>query len=88
LFFLRSLQQQVRQLARRVERETLMQSALPELSARILDTVRDHGRISVGDMVRLTGASRNTLKEHFRRLVEKDHLVRRGGGRGVWYSLK
>ena len=88
LFLLRSLQQQVRRLARKIERENLMQSTLPELSARILDSVRDHGRISIGDMVRLTGASRNTLKEHFRRLVEREHLVRHGGGRGVWYGLK
>jgi hypothetical protein len=35
----------------------------------------------------LTGASRNTLKEHFRQLVEKGHLTRHGGGRSTWYTL-
>jgi len=35
----------------------------------------------------LTGASRNTLKEHFRQLDEKGHLTRHGGGRSTWYTL-
>lgn len=34
----------------------------------------------------MTGANRNTLKEHFRRLVEQGHLVRRGAGKGSWYT--
>jgi hypothetical protein len=38
-------------------------------------------------MVALTGTSRNTLKQHFRRLLEKGHLVMRGSGRGAWYAL-
>ncbi len=41
-----------------------------------------------GDMVKLTGANRNTLKEHFRTLVDKGHLTMNGKGRGVWYSLR
>ena len=53
----------------------------------ILDFVRDHGRVSIGDMVKLTGASRNTLKQQFRVLVEKQHLVMHGGGRTTWYAL-
>jgi Fic family protein len=88
LFFLRALQQQMRRLARKVEREKLVLSSLPELSVRILDHVREHGRASIGDVVRLTGASRNTLKGHFRQLVEKQYLMRHGAGRSVWYSLK
>ena len=39
------------------------------------------------DMVRATGASRNTLKEHFRMLVEHRHLVRHGNGKGAWYTV-
>ena len=35
----------------------------------------------------LTGASRNTLKEHFRDLVEKNLILQHGGGRSTWYSL-
>jgi len=41
----------------------------------------------MSNMVHKTGASRNTLKEHFRNLVEKKHLVRYGAGKGTWYAL-
>lgn len=88
LFFLRVLQQQMQRLAKKIEREKLILSSLPELSAQILDQAREHGRVSIGDMVKITGASRNTLKEHFRLLVEKGYLAMHGKGRGVWYSLR
>jgi Fic family protein len=87
LFFLRALQQQMRRLASKIERERLVISNLPELSVRILEQAREHGRVSIGEMVKLTGISRNTLKQHFRQLVERHHLTRHGAGRGVWYSL-
>jgi len=38
--------------------------------------------------IKLTGASRNPLKQHFRDLVERNYLEQRGSGRGVWYGLK
>jgi hypothetical protein len=38
-------------------------------------------------MVKLTGTSRNTLKQHFRQMQEKGHLVLHGSGRGAWYAL-
>ncbi|WP_397421337.1 Fic family protein [Phenylobacterium sp.] len=86
-FFLRAMQQQMRRLANKVEREKLLLSAIPELALRIVDHVRDHGRVTIRDAVTLTGASRNTLKEHLRMLVERRHLVQHGVGRGTWYSL-
>jgi Fic family protein len=86
-FFLRALQQQKRRLAAKVERERLVIAALPELAVQILDHARHHGRVTIGDMIRRTGASRNTLKDHFRRLVEKRHLARHGAGKGSWYAL-
>ena len=66
LFFMRALQQQKRRLAVKVEREKNALADLPELAVKILDYVRDHGRVTTRDMVRATGASPNTLKEHFR----------------------
>lgn len=44
--------------------------------------------MTLKDMVILTGVSRNTLKEHFRRLVGNGQLAMEGKGRGVWYRLK
>jgi Fic family protein len=87
LFFLRSLQQQKRRLAVKVEREKSALAVLPELAVKILDYVRDHGRVTSRDMVREAGASPNTLKATFTSLVEKGLLVRHGGGRSTWYNL-
>ena len=87
IFFLRALQQQKRRLAAKVEKERLTTAALPELSAGILERARETGRVTIGDMIRLTGASRNTLKEHFRRLIEHGRLVRHGNGKGAWYTI-
>ena len=88
LFFLRSLAEQVRRLNRKIEREKLVLATLPELSLQIIEFAREHGRVTMGDAIRLTGGSRNTLKQHFRALVERGHLDQQGGGRGVWYRMK
>jgi Fic family protein len=87
MFFMRALQQQKRRLAVKVEREKNALAVLPELAVKILDYVRDHGRVTTRDMVRETGASPNTLKVTFGSLVEKKLLVRHGGGRSIWYGL-
>jgi Fic family protein len=63
IFFLRALQQQKRRLSVKVERERLVLTALPELAVSILEYAREHGHVTMADMIRLTGASRNTLKE-------------------------
>jgi Fic family protein len=87
MFFMRALQQQKRRLAEKVERERLMMASLPELAAQIVDEARGRGRVTIGDMIRATGASRNTLKEHFKRLLQQGHLIRHGSGKATWYSL-
>jgi Fic family protein len=87
IFFLRALQQQERRLAAKVERERLAIATLPELALQIVDHVRRHGRVSIGEMMRVSGKGRDTLRHHFRTLVEKHHLVRHGEGKGSWYTL-
>jgi Fic family protein len=86
-FFLRALQTQKKRLEKKVEKERIVLASLPELSLQILEHAKGHGRVTIGTMVKITGTSRNTLKEHFRQLVEKNHLQMHGQGRGVWYSL-
>jgi len=71
LFFLRALQQQMKRLAKKVEREKILLWAMPGLSVQIIEYAREHGRVTIGDMVTLTGTSRNTLKQHFRQLPRK-----------------
>ena len=87
LFFMRVLQQQKRRLSVKVEHEKNNLLALSNLSIQILDYVKNHGRVTTRDMVRLVGASPNTLKATFRLLVDKKLLVRHGGGRSIWYGM-
>jgi hypothetical protein len=87
IFFLRALAEQVRRLNRKVEREKLVLAALPELSLAIVEFAREHGRITMGEAIRLTGGNRNMLKQHFRTLVERGYLGQHGSGRGVWYEF-
>jgi len=88
LFFLRSLAEQVRRLEKKVERERIVLAALPDLSLQIVEFAREHGRVTMAEAIKLTGASRNTLKQHLRNLSERNHLEQHGSGRGVWYGLK
>ncbi|MCI0354682.1 MAG: Fic family protein, partial [Acidobacteria bacterium] len=70
------------------EREKIVLAALPALALQIVEFAREHGRVTMGEAIKLTGASRNTLKQHFRALVERGHLQQRGGGRSAWYELR
>lgn len=88
VFFLRSLAEQVRRLEKKVEREKLVLASLPELSLLIVEMVRERGRTTMGEIVQVTGANRNTIKHHLRHLVERGHLSQQGSGRGVWYGLR
>lgn len=88
VFFLRSLAEQGRRLERKLERERITLAAMPALSLQIVEFAREHGRITIGAAVKLTGANRNTLKQHFRALVERGTLRQHGSGRGVWYDLR
>ena len=70
----------------KVEREKLLLAVMPDLALRILDHVRDRGRVTIGDAVTLTCASLNTLKEHLRMLVEA--LPSRAARRQPWHLVK
>ena len=88
LYFLRtSLKQHKHRLERKLERERLILGNLPELSVRILELAREHGRTTVAEAAKATGSSRNTVKDHLRALTEAGHLERHGAGRGTWYSF-
>lgn len=40
-------------MAEKVEREKLMLAAMPDLAALILDHVRRHGRVTMGEIIRV-----------------------------------
>lgn len=85
-YFLRALQQQKRRLERKIERERLVLGTLPELSLQIVEAIKERGRMTIGEIVNLTGANRNTVEKHLATLVEASYLTQHGTGKGTWYS--
>ena len=87
VFFLRALQRQKRRLSEKVEQGRLMLSSMSELAEKIVELARAHGRVSVADIVRATGANRSTVKLRLSVLVRDGVLSRHGQGRTTWYVL-
>jgi Fic family protein len=86
-FFLRALQRQKQRLEKKMDRERIMLGTLPELSVLILELAREHGRVTVAEAAKVSGASRHTVKDHLKSLTEQGHLALHGAGRGAWYGL-
>ncbi|MDT8398465.1 MAG: Fic family protein [Pseudomonadales bacterium] len=86
LFFLSSLREVTRDLNQQVSQQNQTPAVLPTLSQQIVALANERGRITIGDVIKFTGTSRNTLKQHFRYLVARGYLHQYGGGRGVWYQ--
>ena len=88
VYFLTALKQQKDRLERKIERERLLIGDLPELSVQIIELCRERGRVTVAEITKITGVSRNTIKGHVSALVDKQLLTRHGAGRGTWYALQ
>lgn len=86
LFFLKSLKKQKDILKKKLDQESLLLD-ISELSAEILAITKEHGRMTIGELEKLTKANRNTLKAHLRKLSEKNFLKAHGTGKGTWYTL-
>ena len=87
VYFLEVLTEQKSRLEKKIARERILLGDLPELSVQILELCRERGHVTISDIAKTTGASRNTIKDHVTALVNKAHLVRHGAGRGTWYAL-
>tara|TARA_E500000318_G_scaffold107170_1_gene116120 strand:- start:10799 stop:11857 length:1059 start_codon:yes stop_codon:yes gene_type:complete len=86
LYFLRSLQQQKQRLEKKLERERITAESVPPLSTEILELATQHGKLTIGQIVTVTGANRNTVKKHLQALVAANHLAQHGKGKGTWYG--
>jgi Fic family protein len=84
-FFLLCLIEQKNSLAEKIKRERIMTS-LSSFDERLLQLVREHGRLTLSEAQALTDANRNTLKLHFRQLVQMGRLRLLGSGRSSWYE--
>ena len=85
-FFLRAVQQQKARLQTKIERERLMIETLPDLSIQILELAKEHGKLTISQIVSLTGGNRHTIKKHLQTLVQSNHLTQHGKGKGTWYG--
>jgi Fic family protein len=88
VFFLRTMVKQKNNLAAKVKEEQALRSSLPALSRQILELARTRGEITVKEIEESTGANRNTIKAHLRKLATDDYLTQVGKGRGARYTLK
>ena len=87
LFFLRSMQRQKARLEAKITRERLLEGELPPLSVRILELVRERGRIRTSEIETLTGEKRSTIKLRLSELLARGTLARHGKGPSTWYTL-
>lgn len=71
-----------------MESEKVTFANLPELSLQIVELAREHGPVTIGESVMLTGANRNTLKDHCHAQATSAHPGMHGKGRGARYSLR
>ena len=86
LFFLGCLRKEISVLDSKVKTERMI-AELPPLSQEIMKIIRQHGRARVRDIQIITGANRNTIKAHIKRLVERGELKKMGAGKGTWYRF-
>ncbi|MET0072506.1 MAG: DUF977 family protein [Candidatus Thiodiazotropha sp.] len=86
IYFLRAMQTQKARLETKIARERILVDKLPQLSVQILELTKQHGRLTIGQIVAITGANRNTVKKHLQALVAAGHLTKHGIGKGTWYG--
>lgn len=85
-FFLECLVTQKNVLSKKLENEkTLL--ALPKLSEQIMIALKEHGKLSVAEIVKLTQANRNTVKVHLSKLVFEKQIQKEGVGKGTVYYI-
>ena len=86
-FFLRCLKKQKANLEMKIqEHKPQDDSDLPILSVQVLTLFIEHERLTIKEIVGLTGANQNTLKLRLRELVNGGFLKRHGKARATWYS--
>jgi len=87
-FFLRCLKKQKANLAVKVEQEKRVSDVnLPSLSVEVIALFKQYDRLTIAQIVELTGANQNTLKVRLRELVNSRRIQRHGKARATWYSL-
>lgn len=87
IFFINCLKKQKDNLLKKIHVEYKL-DALPEISNKILQLVKEHGKMTNQKIVAVTGFNRNTVKVHLKKLVQSQYLKKYGQGKGIYYTLK
>lgn len=85
-FFLTCMSKQKNTLVSKLKKEKSLMS-LPKLSEQIIIALKDHGKLSLAEIVKLTGANRNTVKAHLFRLVDANQIQKEGKAKGTRYFV-
>lgn len=88
VFFLKTMVKQKSNLAAKVKEERHLRESLPALSRSILELANRREEVTVREIEEATGANRNTIKAHVKKLAEQDYLLAVGAGRGARYTVK
>ena len=88
VFFLKTMAKQKDKLAAKVKEEQALRSSLPALSRQILELAKTRDEITVKEIEDSTGANRNTIKVHVKKLAADHYLMQVGKGRGARYIIK
>ena len=88
VFFLKTMAKQKDNLAAKVKEEQALRLSLPALSRQILELAKTRGEITVKEIEGSTGANRNTIKVHVKKLAKDSYLAQVGKGRGARYTVK
>ena len=87
-FFLKTMVKQKDNLAFKIDSERKLRENLPALSRSIMRMASTNEEVTVRDLESATGANRNTIKAHFKKLVAQEYLLAVGKGRGARYKIK
>jgi Fic family protein len=69
VFFFKTMAKQKDTLASKVKDEQALRSSLPALSRQILELAKTRGEITITEIEDSTGANRNTIKVHLKKLA-------------------
>ena len=87
VFFLKSLKRQKDNLEIKVSREHILLTQQPESAQLILEILQSRGRITMGELEKMTSFSRPSLRKYIEKLVKTEQIQQNGVGKGTWYTL-
>jgi len=87
LYLLQRLVAQKRGLQEKIEREQALQLHVSDYAATLLNLIEEHGKLSLSELVGLTGFNKNTTKKHVQKLVKKQQVIMHGKARAAWYTV-